>query len=98
VADKVPEDSFLEGNVVDVRGDMRVVLRTIIDGYTTSSIASIARFRDDGTDITYEFLQLYPMPGGQCRVQPRSQPARGIRAWKSPKWKDRRRTGRGPLM
>ncbi len=66
-ADKVPEDSFLEGNVVDVRGEMRVVLRTIIDGFTTSGIASIGAFEDDGTDITYRFLQFHPMPGGQCK-------------------------------
>jgi len=66
-ADQIPEDSFLEGNVVDVRGDMRVVLRTMIDGHSTSGVAAVGEFEDDGTDVAYRFLQLYPMPGGQCK-------------------------------
>ena len=66
-ADQVPEDSFLEGNVVDVRGDMRVMLRTMIDGHSTGSIASVGQLEDDGSDIRYRFLQLYPMPGAQCK-------------------------------
>lgn len=58
-------DSFLEGNVVDVRGDMRVMLRTMIDKHTTTGIASVCRFEDNGKDIEYRFLQFYPMPGAQ---------------------------------
>lgn len=67
VEDRIPQDSFLEGGVVDVRGDMRVVLRTMIDSHSTGGIASVGRFEDDGKDIAYRFLQLYPMPGGQCK-------------------------------
>lgn len=64
---KVPHDSWLEGNVIDVRGDLRVVLRTIIDGHSTASLAAVCKLEDDGRDMHYRFLQFYPMPGAQCK-------------------------------
>ena len=65
--DKVPHDSFLEGNVVNVRGELRVMLRTIIDGHTTPGLASVCRLEDDGTEMDYRFVQFYPMPGAGCK-------------------------------
>ncbi|MCY4118252.1 MAG: hypothetical protein OXF55_15285 [Caldilineaceae bacterium] len=66
-ADKVVEDCFIEGNIIDVRGEMRVLLRTIIDGHTTGGIASVCSLEDDGERMAYRFVQFYPMPGAQCK-------------------------------
>ena len=66
-ADKVVEDCFIEGNIIDVRGEMRVLLRTIIDGHTTGGIASVCQLEDDGESLQYRFVQFYPMPGAQCK-------------------------------
>jgi hypothetical protein len=65
--DKVPHDSWLEGNVIDVRGEMRVLLRTIIDGHSTAGLAAVCGLQDDGREMHYRFLQFYPMPGAQCK-------------------------------
>ena len=66
-ADKVVEDCFIEGNIIDVRGEMRVLLRTIIDGQTTGGVASVCSLEDDGENLDYRFVQFYPMPGAQCK-------------------------------
>ena len=66
-ADKVVEDCFIEGNIIDVRGEMRVLLRTIIDGHTTGGMASVCSLEDDGEKLDYRFVQFYPMPGAQCK-------------------------------
>ena len=66
-ADKVVEDCFIEGNIIDVRGEMRVLLRTIIDGHTTGGMASVCSLEDDGERLDYRFVQFYPMPGAQCK-------------------------------
>ncbi len=66
-ADKVVEDCFIEGNIIDARGQMRVLLRTIIDGHTTGGIASVCQLEDDGETLDYRFIQFYPMPGAQCK-------------------------------
>ena len=65
--DKVVEDCFIEGNVIDVRGEMRVLLRTIIDGHTTGGMAAVCSLEDDGETLDYRFVQFYPMPGAQCK-------------------------------
>ena len=67
--EKVPADSFLEGNVVLVNGNIRMIMRTIVDGHSTSSLASIGQIKDDGNSLDYQFLQYYPMPGAQCKFQ-----------------------------
>ncbi|MCY3770737.1 MAG: sialidase family protein [Gemmatimonadetes bacterium] len=67
--DKVPADSFLEGNIVLVNGEIRMIMRTIVDGHTTSSLASIGRVEDDGETLDYRFVQFHPMPGAQCKFQ-----------------------------
>ena len=66
-ADKVVEDCFIEGNIINVRGEMRVLLRTIIDGHTTGGMASVCSLEDDGENLDYRFVQFYPMPGAQCK-------------------------------
>ncbi|MYC94790.1 MAG: hypothetical protein F4X14_07445 [Caldilineaceae bacterium SB0661_bin_32] len=52
---------------IDVRGQMRVLLRTIIDGHTTGEVASVCSLEDDGERLDYRFVQFYPMPGAQCK-------------------------------
>ena len=65
--DKIAEDSWLEGNVIDVGGEIRVILRTIIDAHSTAGLAAVCGLEDDGKQLSYRFLQFYPMPGAQCK-------------------------------
>ena len=58
-------DHWLEPNVVNVRGRLRVFHRTRIDGYATTSIAGICDLEDDGNAMTYRFAQFHPLPGAQ---------------------------------
>ena len=58
-------DHYLEPNVVNVKGKIRVILRPRIDRYTTSNIAVICDVTDDGEKLDYKFTQFYPLPGGQ---------------------------------
>lgn len=56
-------DHWLEPNVVNVAGRIRVLQRVRIDGYATSGICAVCDLTDDGTTLQYEFTQFYPMPG-----------------------------------
>jgi hypothetical protein len=56
---------FLEGNVIEIRGELYVLLRTRIDVQLTAGITSVCRLEDDGKTMNYRFVQFYPMPGGQ---------------------------------
>jgi len=56
---------FLEGNVIEIRGELHVLLRTRIDVQLTAGLTSVCRLEDDGKTMNYEFVQFYPMPGGQ---------------------------------
>jgi hypothetical protein len=60
---------FLEGNVVEIRGELFVLLRTHIDGQLTAGITSICKLEDDGETMRYRFLHFYPMPGGQNKFK-----------------------------
>lgn len=61
-----PSDArWLEGNIVDVRGDLRVLLRTRLGNSTTAGIAAVCDFRDDGQRMAYTFRQYHAMTGGQ---------------------------------
>lgn len=63
------ENCWIEGNVIDVRGELWILLRTIIDDYTTGSITAVNRVVDTGGKLQCEFLQFHPMPGAQCKFQ-----------------------------
>ena len=58
-------DHWLEGNVVEVTGKLRVCWRTRIDGYATAGICAICDLDDDGTTLSYRFGQFHPWPGAQ---------------------------------
>lgn len=60
---------FLEGNVVDIRGEIHVLLRTRIDAQLTAGMTSICKLEDDGQNMNYRFVQFYPMIGGQNKFK-----------------------------
>lgn len=60
---------FLEGNVVEIRGELYVLLRTRIDVQLTAGLTSVCKLEDDGKEMTYRFVQFYPMPGGQNKFK-----------------------------
>ena len=60
---------FLEGNVIEIRGELYVLLRTRIDVQLTAGLTSVCHLKDDGKELTYRFVQFYPMPGGQNKFR-----------------------------
>jgi hypothetical protein len=60
---------FLEGNVVDIRGEIHVLLRTRIDVQLTTGVTSVCKLEDDGRNMNYRFVQFYPMIGGQNKFK-----------------------------
>ncbi len=56
---------WIEGNIIDVRGEMRVLLRANMSPDRVTGIAGVCRLSDDGEEMNYEFLQYHAMPGGQ---------------------------------
>jgi hypothetical protein len=59
------KDHYLEPNVVNVKGAIRVILRPRIDHYATANIAVICDVQDEGKTLKYTFTQFYPLPGAQ---------------------------------
>ncbi len=66
---RVMEDCWIEGNIVRVDGELRNILRTCFDGYSTGSIAAVNRVHDTDTGLVCEFMQYSAMPGAQCKFQ-----------------------------
>ena len=60
---------FLEGNVVEIRDELYVLLRTRIDVQLTAGMTSVCKLEDDGRELKYRFLHFYPMPGGQNKFK-----------------------------
>ena len=58
-------DHWLEPNVVNVGGRIRVLTRPRIDGYATSGMCAICDLTDDGEKMDLSFTQFHPFPGGQ---------------------------------
>ena len=61
------EDHWLEPNVVNVNGKIRVLLRARIDQYATSSLGAVCDVVDDGERLELSFSQFYPVPGAQSK-------------------------------
>jgi hypothetical protein len=58
----------LEGNVVEVSGRLLVIARAIINGGGTANLGAVFEIIDrPGESLRLEFLQLYPIPGGQLK-------------------------------
>lgn len=62
-----PSMRCLEGNVILVKGRLRVVARAVIDRYGTAGMAAVFDLEDDGVMPKLVFSQLHPLPGGQCK-------------------------------
>jgi hypothetical protein len=54
---------WLEGNVVDVHGKLRVILVT-----RQLSMVGVCDLHDDGKTLKLEFCMLYPVPGGNVKM------------------------------
>ena len=61
------DNRWLEPNVVCVGGNLRVHSRVRIDRLATAGMCAVTDIHDDGENISLEFVQFYPMPGGQCK-------------------------------
>ncbi len=71
-------DHWLEGNVVQVKGELRLFWRTRIDEYGTPSLTAVCSLHDDGKDLDYRFEQFYPWPGAQNHFHVIHDPASGL--------------------
>ena len=60
-------DHWLEPNVVNVNGRIRVFVRVRIDGQGTANICAICDVDDDGKTLDWRFTQFSAMPGAQCK-------------------------------
>jgi hypothetical protein len=60
---------WLEGNIVDMRGELRVLLRTRIGNATVAGVAAVCDLTDDGTTLNYTFRQYHAMAGAQNKFK-----------------------------
>ena len=58
-------DHWLEGNVVKVGDEIRVIARCRIARHRTVHIAGICDVEDDGEKLDLRFVQFHPIPGAQ---------------------------------
>jgi hypothetical protein len=57
----------LEGNMVNVKGRLRVIARASINSARTANIAAIFDLKDSDGKLDLSFTQLSSLPGGQCK-------------------------------
>jgi len=58
---------YLEPNVLNVAGRLRVVATVKPKRQSTTGLCAVLDVQDDGRDIDLEFTQYHPMPGGQLK-------------------------------
>lgn len=58
-------DWWLEPNIVSVGGNIRVILRTIVDQYRTTSLPVVCDLTSGPDGMSVAFTQFFPAPGGQ---------------------------------
>lgn len=56
-------DHWLEPNVIEVNGRLRVYVRLRIDGQMTSHLSAVCDLEDDGERLDLSFSQFHPLPG-----------------------------------
>ena len=56
---------WLEPNTVEVRGQIRVFTRCVIDQYATAHVAGVLDYDPESHQMS--FTQLTSWPGGQCK-------------------------------
>jgi hypothetical protein len=62
-----PRGLYLEPNVVEVQGRVRVMLTVKPNNQSTANLSAIFDGVDDGRSLELRFVQFYPMPGGQLK-------------------------------
>ena len=60
---------LLEGNVVEIGGELCVLPRTRIDVQLTTNVCSLLKINDDGRDLKLNFERFFPMPGGHNKFK-----------------------------
>ncbi len=60
-------DTWLEPNVVNVNGRLRVLVRIVTGSFSTTSLAAACEIFDAGDTFAVEFKQFHPLTGGQCK-------------------------------
>jgi hypothetical protein len=61
-------DSWLEPNVVNVNGRLRVLSRVVIDDFATAGLGALCEIElNNDKEMNMKFSQFYPVPGGQCK-------------------------------
>src|SRR6266545_264523 len=58
-------DWWLEPNVVSVKGKIRLMLRTVLGGYSTAGLCVVCDLDTTSDRFDLKFRQYYPIPGGQ---------------------------------
>lgn len=58
---------YLEPNVIDVYGKLRVLATVKPQKQTTTGLAAVFDISDDEQGLRLEFVQYHPMPGGQLK-------------------------------
>lgn len=58
---------YLECNVVEVNGRLRILNTVKPHGQTTTNLGGVFDLKDDGRDLTLSFTQFHPIPGGHLK-------------------------------
>lgn len=59
---------YLEPNVININGTLRVLARAVAAQQTTTNLAAVLDLEDDESgDMTLSFTQYHPMPGGHLK-------------------------------
>lgn len=60
-------DTWLEPNVVNVNGRLRVLSRVVTDDFATAGLGAVCEIQTEDGSMAMKFSQFHPMPGGQCK-------------------------------
>lgn len=58
---------MLEPNLIDVKGQLRILSTVKIHNQTTAGLCVVHDVNDSGEKFTTKFVQFHPMPGGQLK-------------------------------
>lgn len=58
---------YLEPNVIDVHGQLRVLMTVKAKRQSTTGLAAVLDVNDDGRELRLKFTQFHPVPGGQLK-------------------------------
>src|SRR5262249_41064236 len=58
---------YLEPNVLNVRGELRVLMTVKPKRQSTAGLCAVLDLQDKGAQLDLKFRQFHPMPGGQLK-------------------------------